>query len=165
MLNLSPIVDTWMVPAIALVLTGLGAWLVAKSGTWLDAHAKFLNASAREKITNLENQAVAEGVNVVTAYVQREGARIHPVVSSPVLAWGAQIAINHASGVLNDNGASPGEIAAKILAKLPAAVVTADTTGATPIAYNPPVTVEPLPLTLSHSADPFFSSGPKMAGK
>ena len=93
MLDLTPILP-WFYATLALVLTGLAAWMVANSSGWLKAHATFLNASAREKIVGVEQSALNAGVDYVMAYAQREGGSIHPQVNSWLLRQGAQIAID-----------------------------------------------------------------------
>lgn len=143
MLDLSPTLNTWLYPALALVLTGLTIWIVARSQSWLAAHAAFLDASTREKLVGLENQALDMGVQALETWARNTGNKIQPDINNPVVKWGAQLALNHASGILADNGLSPEDVAAKLLAKLPDNIVDTDTTGAT--VKTTTVTVETLP--------------------
>lgn len=130
MLDLTVFLNAWVYPTLALILTGLVTWLVLRSQGWLQAHAQFLDAKTREKMTALEQTALNEGVQYVMAYAQRQGAQVHPVVNSWLLRQGAQVAINHASGILADNNMSPDDVANKILAKLPDVVITTDVNAA-----------------------------------
>lgn len=123
MLDLTPILP-WFYATLALVGAGLATWVVLRSQNWLNAHASFLDAQTREKITGMEQDALNAGVAYVVAYAKREGSQVHPVVNSWLLRQGAQVAIDHAAGLLADNGASPDDVANKILAKLPDNVVT-----------------------------------------
>lgn len=143
MLDIAPFLNSWVYPLCALLLAGSTAWLLAKSSGWLDAHASFLDASARTKILAIEKEAIDEGVNVVMSEIEKTGAKIQPNIDNPIVRWGAQIAINHAAGTLADNGADPDEVAAKILTRLPPAFVSTDTTGAT-IQPLSPVQTSPL---------------------
>lgn len=131
MLDIQPFLHAWAYPFLALVLTGLSIWLVGRTTQWLDAHAAFLDAKTRASITDTEERALTAAAQTIEAWAQSTGDKVHPSIDNPILRWGAQIALNHASGILADNGASPDEIAAKLLAKLPPNVVSADTTGAT----------------------------------
>lgn len=125
-MDITPIINQWLVPFLVALGSGLTIWVGYHSKAWLDAHAAFLNAQTREKITGMEEKALNTGVNFVVNYAQREGALIHPQVNSWLLRQGAQLAINHASGVLADDGASPDQVANKILALLPPSTMTAD---------------------------------------
>lgn len=143
MLDLSPFLNAWFYPLLALVLTGLVGWLVVRSQAWLAAYATFLDASARGKIASLEEQALSMGVDFVLNWARIQGNKIQPVVNDVILKWGAQIALNHADGILTSNGFSADEVAAKILARLPDTVIATDTTGATVTTTS--VTSQPLP--------------------
>lgn len=143
MLDVSPILVNWAYPLIALVLAGLAGWVMVRSASWLNAHAGFLDAQTREKILNIENQSIQTGVDVVMAQVKALGGSIELAINNPIIRYGAQVAINHASSILKDNGADPDEIAAKILAKLPDNVISTDTTGQT--IKTTTVTTETLP--------------------
>lgn len=143
MLDISPLLNGWLYPLIALLLTGFAAWALARASGWLDAHAKWLTADAHTKILAIEKEALDEGVSVVLSQVETLGQRVQPRIDNPILRYGAQIAINHAGGILADNGADPDEIAAKILARLPPAIISTDTTGVT-ISAPIPVQTETL---------------------
>lgn len=131
MLDLTPVLNGWVYPLLALILTGTTSWLLIRSRTWLSAHANFLDASTKEKLAALENQALNEGANIIFNQVARAGNNLKVSIDSPVLRYGVQIALNHSASVLASNGADPDEVAAKILSRLPDNIVTTDTTGAT----------------------------------
>lgn len=141
MLDITPILP-WFYATLALVLTGLAGWFVARSSGWLDSHASFLDAQTRTKLIAAEQDALNAGVQYVLAYAQREGGQIHPVVNNWLLRQGAQIAINHSQGLLTDNGLSADDIATKILAKLPMNTTTTDVAASVPA----PVIVDVRPL-------------------
>lgn len=143
MLDLSNFINQWALPTIGLVLTGLVSWLVWRTNQWLDAHAKFLSASTKAKIAATEAQALNEGAQYLMTWLASQSKDIKVPVDGAVTRFAAQIAINHAGGVLAAHGASPEEIAAKILARLPSASVSLDTTGAT-VPLPQPVTSQPL---------------------
>lgn len=143
MLDLTPFLDHWLYPFITILLTGLGAWLMVRTSAWLRAHAGWLTADQQQKIAQMEKDAIQAGTDWVLGWVRRNAEKVKPDVNSWVLRTAAQVAINHASGVLADNGADPEEVATKILAKLPDNVVDTDTTGAA--AQTQQVSVTPLP--------------------
>lgn len=147
MLDLTPLIHNWLVPALSLIGAGLVVWIVLRTRNWLDAHAAFLSAAQREKIATVEQNALQQGVDYVLAWVDRQGAQVHPKVNSWLLRQGAQVAIDHASGTLADNGWSPDDVANKLLAKLPPVAVTADASKAVvmPASYSDKVDVSPLP--------------------
>lgn len=143
MLDISQFLNTWAYPLIALILTGLIGWLVIRTSAWLDAHAKFLNAAQKTKIVAMEQSALDAGVNYILNYAKATGDKIHPTVNNWLLRNGAQVAIDHAGGILADNGASPDEIANRLLAHLPDVVISTDTTGS--VVKTTTVTTETLP--------------------
>lgn len=161
MLNIQPFLTTWAYPLLALLLAGGSMWLMAKSGAWLTAHAGFLSATTRQKILGLENEAIQAGVEVAISQAKAAGATIHPSIDNPVIRYAANVALNHASGILQDNGATPDEVAAKILAKLPDAVVSTDTTGQT--VKTGIVTIQTLSPAVPD--DQAYGSGTAHAGK
>lgn len=134
-LDLTTFLTTYAYPLLALILGGcalwLTGWLVAKGNPWLQAHAKFLNAQAMEKITALEDMAVQAGVDFLMQLVETQGAKVHISVSNPAVRQAAQVALDHAGGVLSAAGAAPDTVATKILAQLPTYAMTTDTTGNT----------------------------------
>lgn len=135
---------TWALSVLAIVLAGGCAWLIARSGTWLDAHAKFLTAQQRGEISALETEAFEKATGYILAVAHTQGLKIHPKVDNPLVQWAAQIALDHAGGVLSDHGMSPEEAAARILAYLPPNETTQDTTGA--VMHAPTaITVQSLP--------------------
>lgn len=143
MLDLTPFLNQWLWPLLGILGAGLVTWLVLRSQAWLNAHASFLDAQTRQKITDMEEAALNEGVQVVLAQAKAVGDGYKPTINSGIVRFGAQIAINHSSGILKDNGADPDEVAAKILARLPANPESSvGTTGATLTT----VTVETSPL-------------------
>lgn len=153
MLDFSQLINNWGLPLLALVLTGLVGWLVIRTSSWLDAHASFLNTQQRAKIVALEQSALNAGVNYALNIAKASGEKIHPQVNSWILRNAAQVAIDHADGILVDNGASPDQIAARILAHLPDNVISTDTTGSK--VKTTTVTVETLPpIELANSGKP-----------
>lgn len=142
MLDITPLLDHWLYPMLALVLAGVAAWVLSRTSGWLDAHASWLDADRKAKLLAIEKEALDEGVAVVMQQAEATGAKIRPTVDNPIVRFGAQVAINHAAGTLADNGASPDEVAAKILARLPANVIATDTTGVT--IHTIPVQIETL---------------------
>ena len=131
MLELAKFFQDWENPTLALVLAGAIGWLVYKTSQWLDAHAKFLDATTKTKILAIENEALNEGVNYILSQVKQQEAQAHVEVSNPVTRFAAQIALNHAAGTLAAHGASPEEVASKILSRLSQVPISTDTTGAT----------------------------------
>lgn len=146
-MDLTPFIHEWLVPFLTLLGAGLVLWVGVHLKGWLAAHAGFLSAEQREKIAGLEEKALDAGVQYVIAWVDNQGTKVHPVVNSWLLREGAQVAIDHAGGVLADNGLDPNTAANKILAKLPPMFVTTDVNQAAilPTAYLGKVDVSPLP--------------------
>lgn len=143
MVDLTPFLNDWAYPLLAVLLAGLAAWILVRSQAWLAAHASFLDVQTRQKIVTLEQQAIAAGVDYIISTAHRAGDNAKISISSPITRYGVQIAVNHAGGLLKDNGADPDEIAAKILAQLPDNIVATDTTGATVTTTT--ITVQNLP--------------------
>jgi hypothetical protein len=125
-MDITPIINQWLVPFLIALGSGLTIWIVYHTNSWLDAHAQFLDSQQRVNITATEEKALGIGVDWVVNFAEREGAKVHPQVNSWLLRQGAQLAINHASGILADNGANPNLIANKILAFLPPSFTTSD---------------------------------------
>lgn len=135
---------TWALSVLAIVLAGGAAYIAARSSNWLDAHASFLTAQQRKDIVEMENAAFEKAENYIVTWAHQQGQKIRPSVDDPLVRWGAQIALDHAGGMLADHGMSPEEAAARILAYLPPYEITQDTTGAT-VHASAPVTVQDLP--------------------
>lgn len=132
MVDARQFLDDWAFPILALVLAGGIGFLVKYTGNWLNAHATFLSAQTKQKIAALEMQALQEGADYIMAQAKATADKDGKfAVDGAVTRLGAQIALNHAAGVLSSHGLSPDEVANRILAKLPPIQVTTDTTGAT----------------------------------
>ena len=138
MLDLSPFLNDWLFPFVGLLLAGFTMWMMARSSAWLSAHAKFLNASTQTKILGIEQKALDEAASLVFGAVRNETAGVKLTIDSPIVRWGIQVAVDHAAGVLSANGAAADDVARKILARLPPAFVSLDTTGA--------IVSQPLPV-------------------
>lgn len=131
MLDLAPFLDNWAYPLLALLLAGSTMWLIGRTSAWLNSHASFMDAATKTKILAIEKDALTEAANVIMKTVLAEGRTAKITVQDPLMRWGVQIALNHAAGTLSDHGASPDELAAKILARLPEQWTSEGTTGAT----------------------------------
>lgn len=123
MLNIQPFLLAYAYPLAALVLAGVAAWALGQSGKWLNAHAKFLSAQTKASILAAESNALDEGANVLMTQIKAQGDNTKVSINDPITRFAAQTAINHAAGMLASNGANPQEVAAKILARLPADMV------------------------------------------
>lgn len=118
--SLQPVYDV-LNPALMIVATGLAAWLVKEGTGWLKAHAKWLGAGATAKLSDMLDEALAEGI----IYAQQrlsEAERAHPTVQTNgfVASIAAQYVIDHPAGITNMlTGSTPEQLAQMALAKLP----------------------------------------------
>ena len=131
MLDLSTFANQWALPIMSVLIAGGVLWLVKATTAYLDAHAKFLNAKQKAQIAALESSALDEGAQYLTTWLASQAKDAKIPMNSAVTRFATQIAMNHAAGVLTDNGASPEEVAAKILNRLPSISTSLDTTGVT----------------------------------
>lgn len=130
-IDIQPFLNSYAVPLGDALAAGLTIWLVSATKNWLDAHAAFLSAQTKEKITDLENQALDKGAAYIINWAQTNGGKFNPQVNSWVLSTAANVALNHAAGVLADNDNSPDDVADRLLAHLPPEYISTDTTGVT----------------------------------
>lgn len=117
-------------PLCAAIIVGLAGWIAVRVHVFTTAHTAFLGAEIQAKLAALEDQSINAGVSYLLNFIKASGGKFHPVVDNWLLRQSAQIAINHAAGILGDSGDDPDSVAGRILAKLPDTVISTDTTGA-----------------------------------
>ena len=154
-LDLTNFLNQWAIPTFAVVLGACIWWLTKKTGSWLDAHAQFLNATTKQRLLVIEQQALTQGAQAIVNWAQSQEGKVHPHIKDPLVGWGAQVALNHANGVLRDNGYTPEKVAAMILANLPPTTVSNDP--AKCVSSTPADPVKPQAKTIL--ADPNNHSG------
>lgn len=130
-LDFSQFFTAYGYPLCAAIFVGLASWIAVRVHVFTTAHTAFLGAETQTKVAALEDQAINAGVNYLLNVIKANGGKFHPVVDNWLLRQSAQIAINHAAGILKDSGDDPNSVAGRILAKLPDTAISTDTTGMT----------------------------------
>lgn len=145
----------WIDAGLLTVALAIAGYFVLQLRAFLAEHAKWLSQQDRDRICDVAQQALRDGINYALSQLEKVQKQ-HEAITFPggVKGWvgakAAQYAADHASHEIADLGWTPDLIAQKILAKMPPVRTVEDTTGQTIIVGHveistlPPVSGAPI---------------------